>query len=116
MPPAPCLEALASHDRRPCMSASAGAGPAPSLDTEHARGVAVEPLVLDGVLERQRHVLVDQRLDRLADEAAREPDEHLVLDERVAELHQHLPAGASLAEILRAVGGGVHVELGMAAP
>src|SRR5678815_1023642 len=64
----------------------------PSIQPELARGVLVEPLLLHGVLERQIHVLVDQRLVRLADEPGREPHEHLVLDQRVAELHQHLPA------------------------
>src|SRR5262247_1718753 len=45
---------------------------------EHARGVLVEPLLLDGVLERQVNVLVDQGLVGLADQPGRETDEHLV--------------------------------------
>src|SRR5262245_34781004 len=75
----------------------------PSGQPEHARGVLVEPLLLDGVLERQVHVLVDQGLVRLADQPRRKADQHLVLDQRVAELHQHLPARAGLTEILRAM-------------
>ncbi len=51
---------------------------------------------------------------RLADQTRGEPDQHLVLNERVAELHQHLPSGAPLAEILGSMGRGIEVELGMA--
>src|SRR4030095_9055417 len=40
-----------------------------SVQPKHARGVLVEPLLLDRVLQRQIHVLVDQRLVRLAAEA-----------------------------------------------
>src|SRR5438552_7203510 len=85
------------------------------VQLEHARGVLVEPLLLDGVLERQVHVLVDQGLVRLADEPRREPDEHLVLDQRVAQLHQHLPARAGLTKVLRAMRRGVHVQVRMPA-
>src|SRR5437870_10829875 len=63
------------------------------VQLEHARGVLVEPLLLDGVLERQVHVLVDQGLVRLADEPRREPDQYLVLGQRVAQVHQHLQIG-----------------------
>src|ERR1700730_17438292 len=83
-------------------------------EPEDARGVAVEPLFLDGVLERQRQIFLDQRLVGLPDEAGRKPDEDLVLDERIAELDQHLPARAALAQVLGAVGGGVEVKLRMA--
>src|SRR5262245_30853923 len=82
---------------------------------EHARGVLVEPLLLDAIFQWQVHVLVDQGLVRLADQPRRETDEHLVLDQRVAELHQHLPARAGLPQILGAMGRGVHVQLRMAA-
>jgi hypothetical protein len=51
---------------------------------------------------------------RLPDEARREPHQDLVLDERVAELQQHLPARTALAEVLGAVGRRVEVELRMA--
>src|ERR1700682_2467144 len=83
-------------------------------EPEDARGVAVEPLLLDGVLERQSQVLLDQRLVGLPDEARGEPDQDLVLDERIAELDQHLPARAALAQVLGAVRGGVEVKLRMA--
>src|SRR5215831_712273 len=63
-----------------------------SLEPEDARGIRVEPLLLDRVLQRQAHVLEDQRLVRLADQSRRQAHEHLVLDERVAELDEHLPA------------------------
>src|SRR5207302_4182113 len=68
------------------------------------------PLLLDAVLQRQGQVLLDQRFVRLADEAGREPHQDLVLDERVAELHEHLPSRAALAEVLRAMRRGVEVE------
>src|SRR5262249_9326137 len=72
----------------------------PSGQPEHARGVLVEPLLLDGIFQGEVHVLVDQRLVRLADQPRGKADQHLVLDQRVAELHQHLPARAGLTEIL----------------
>src|SRR5258706_388889 len=93
----------------PASRVTAGA----SRDPEDARRVAVEPFLLHRVLERQAEVLVDQRLVRLPHEPGREADEHLVLDQRVAELHQHLPARPRLAEIAPAVGRGVHVQLRM---
>src|SRR6185437_13358182 len=34
----------------------------PSREAEHPRGIPVEPLLLDGVLQRQPEVLLDQRL------------------------------------------------------
>src|SRR5215467_14054671 len=80
---------------------------------EHARGVLVEPLLLDVIFQGQVHVLVDQRLVLLADQPRREAHQHLVLDQRVAELHEHLPARAGLTEILRAMRRGVHVKLWM---
>src|SRR5437667_3512298 len=86
-----------------------------SVQPEHSRGVPVEPLLLDGVLQRQVHVLADQGLVRLTDQPRRETHEHLVLDQRVTELHQHLPAGTGLTEVFRAVRGGVHVEVRMPA-
>src|SRR6266850_3194706 len=86
-----------------------------SVQSEHTRRVLVEPLLLDGVLQRQIHVLADQRLVRLADQARRQAHEHLVLNERVAELDEHLPAGAGLTQVLRPVRRGVHVEVGMPA-
>src|SRR5215467_12226635 len=86
-----------------------------SLDAEDASGVAEEPLLLDGVLEGEGEVLLDERLVRLSHQPRGEPDEDLVLDQGVAELDEHLPARAALAEILGAVGGGVEVELGMPA-
>src|SRR5262245_4395518 len=65
---------------------------AASRDPEHAGRVAVEPLLLDRVLQRQPEILLDQRLVRLPDQPGGEAHHHLVLDERVAELDQHLPA------------------------
>src|SRR5499427_7231488 len=84
-----------------------------SVDAEDAGGVAEEPLVLDGVLEGQGEVFLDERLVRLPNQPRGEPDEDLVLDQGVAELDQHLPPRAALAEILGAMGGGVEVKLGM---
>src|SRR5215475_14840517 len=84
-----------------------------SVDAEDAGSVAEEPLLLDGVLEGKSEVFLDQRLVWLPHQPRREPDEDLVLDQGVAELDQHLPARAPLAEILGAMGGGVEVELGM---
>src|SRR5499425_2730195 len=84
-----------------------------SVDAEDAGGVAEEPLLLDGVLEGESEVLLDERLVRLAHQPRGEADKDLVLDQGVAELDEHLPARAALAEILRAMGGGVKVELGM---
>src|SRR5262245_34472826 len=69
-----------------------------SRQPEHARRVLVEPLLPHAVLERQPEILLDQRLVRLPHEAGRQADQHLVLDQRVAELHQHFPAGAALPE------------------
>ena len=63
--------------------------------------------------ERQRQVLLDQRLVGLPHESRRHADQHLVLDQRIAELHEHLPARAALAEVLRPVRGGVHVQVRM---
>src|SRR5262249_36929475 len=85
----------------------------PSGHPEDARGVLVEPLLLAGVLHRAIHFLVDKGLLRLAAQSRRQADQHLVLDQRVAELHQHLPARAGLTEILRAMRRGVHVKLWM---
>src|SRR6266581_2005726 len=47
---------------------------------------------------------------RRADQARGKPDQYLVLDQRVAELHQHLPARSALAEVLRAVRGRVEMQ------
>src|SRR5215470_3400020 len=84
-----------------------------SVDAEDAGGVAEQPLVLDGVLEGQGEVFLDERLVRLPHQPRGEPDEDLVLDQGVAELDQHLPPRAALAEILGAMGGGVEMQLGM---
>src|SRR5260370_28662243 len=83
----------------PASRVTAGA----SRDPEDARRVAVEPFLLHRVLERQAEVLVDQRLVRLPHEPGREAAGHLVLDQRVAELHQHLPPRPPLAEVPAAV-------------
>src|SRR5215813_10566162 len=85
----------------------------PSVHAEDAGSAAEEPLLLDGVLEGKSEVFLDQPLVWLPHQPRREPDEDLVLDQGVAELDQHLPARAPLAEILGAMGGGVEVELGM---
>src|SRR5712691_4475274 len=87
---------------------------ATSAQPEDAGRVPVEPLLLDRVLQRQPEILVDQRLVRLPDEPGGEADHHLVLYHGVAELDQHLPARPALAEVLRAMRGGVDVQVGMA--
>src|SRR5262245_5253400 len=86
-----------------------------SVDAEDAGGVAEEPLLLDGVLEGEGEVFLDERLVRLPHQPRGEADEDLVLNQRVPELDEHLPPRATLAEILGAVGGGVEVELRMPA-
>src|SRR3984893_491789 len=78
-------------------------------------GVSIEPLLDDFVLERQflidRHALRDGEPEGVL----READHDLVLQQGIAELHEHLPAGPRHAEILWVMGRGVAVEIGMAA-
>src|SRR5882724_1302274 len=84
---------------------------AASRQPEDAGRVAVEPLLLDRVLQRQPEILLDQRLVGLPDEPGRQADHHLVLDQGIAELDQHLPARAGLAEVPRAMRGGVDMQV-----
>src|SRR2546425_9028675 len=59
-----------------------------SVQPEHSRGVPVEPLVLDGVLQRQVHVLADQGLVRLTDQPPPGTPQHPVPGPRGTGLHQ----------------------------
>src|SRR6185503_771481 len=105
----------ASAPPRPASGSPIASVMAASRQPEDAGRIAVEPLLLDRVLQRQPEILLDQRLVRLPDQPGRQADHHLVLDQGVAELDQHLPARARLAEVPRAMRGGVEVQVRMPA-
>src|SRR5262249_53701557 len=74
------------------------------------RAFSAVPLLFASALESHPVVSPNPRPGRLPDEARREPHQDLVLNECVAELHQHLPSRAALTEVLRSVGRRIEVE------
>ena len=63
------------------------------------------------ILQRQPGVFLDQRLHGQAERLPRQADHDLVLQQRVAELHELFPARTGHAEIARMVRGSVGVEV-----
>src|SRR5579885_1161549 len=78
---------------------------------KEARGILVEPLMLYGLLERKLEVLTNERLIGNAEHGPREAHHDLVLEKRVAELHEHFPTRAWCREMPRAMSGSVAIQV-----